>query len=387
VAYADFSAALPLPAHPLAKSGYGKRTVPDQLPHSAEDFAHLATREAEIAGYVDRLPEGAAIGYKALAANIAAYGQQACAKALNRLSAAGNLRLIKEHLQVEDNTFRWVTRTYWSRTPRSDEWWKAFVRDLCGIDVTGEERTARAALEKALAAPLPSPVAARQSALPREASELAPEPARHEPALSPDSSTESDPGLESASQPLSAATTAVAPAVPATAAASAESSPAPSEAYRILSRLGRVEPRMTLSAAECAALEGLAAQWLARGATPDQLTRSLTEGLPNPVHSPGALVRNRLEKKMPPEPIHTPARIVRAVMICMGCETSDNIAPLRGGICDECRAQMEAEDAEEELRAKGHIPEMFRNPDHPVDVARRAAEARAAAGFTRPVSR
>ena len=179
---------------------------------------------------------------------------------------------------------------------------------------------------------------------------------------------------------------APAPAI-AEAPVGSQASPSPSDAYRILSRLGRVAPRMTLSAAECTALEGLAAQWLARGATPDQLTRALTDGLPHPVHSPGALARTRLETKMPPEPIHTPARIVHAVMICMGCETSDNIVPLRGGICDECRAQMEAEDAEEALRAEGHIPEMFRNPDHPVDVARRAAEARAAAGYTRQLPR
>jgi hypothetical protein len=33
--------------------------------------------------FIDRLPEGSAIGYEALAANIAGYGQQACGKALN----------------------------------------------------------------------------------------------------------------------------------------------------------------------------------------------------------------------------------------------------------------------------------------------------------------
>ena len=166
MAYADFSAALPLPAHPLAKSGYGKRTAPDQLPPSADDFDHLASREAEIAGYVDRLTEGAAIGYKALAANIAAYGQQACARALNRLADTGHLRLIKEHLQVEDNSFRWVTRTYWSRDSRSDAWWKAFVRELRGIDATDEERRARATLLTALAAPLPKQEAAQEPAHP-----------------------------------------------------------------------------------------------------------------------------------------------------------------------------------------------------------------------------
>lgn len=139
----EFSAALREPAHPSAKSGYGKRSAPGQFPRGKADFAHLRPREAAIAAYIDRLPEGAAIGYKPLAANIADYGQQACAKVLKFLSYEGHLRLVKEHLCVADDSFRWVTRTYFSRTSRDDDWWRAYVDGLAGIDLTELERGRR----------------------------------------------------------------------------------------------------------------------------------------------------------------------------------------------------------------------------------------------------
>jgi hypothetical protein len=145
---------------------------------------------------------------------------------------------------------------------------------------------------------------------------------------------------------------------------------------------------MTLSAAECGALEPLAAQWLARGATPEHLVRALTEGLPHPLHSPGALARNRLEKKMPPEPFQTPSRVTRALMLCFGCEVPENVKPLRGGLCADCHAEMEADDDTGEPGVvPGHIPDIFRNKPAQVDVGRRAAEVRAAGGYhARPVA-
>ncbi|MFE3251115.1 hypothetical protein [Streptomyces sp. NPDC059209] len=317
----ELSAALRAPAHPLAKPGYGKRSAPGQLPRTGADFAHLRTREAAIAAYIDRLTEGAAIGYKALAANIADYGQQACAKSLKFLSEAGHLRLVKEHLAVADNSLRWVTRTYFSRTSRDDEWWRAYVAGLRGVDLTALDRD-------------------------RPAEPPAPTPA-------------------------------------------APAAPAPSVAYRTLARLGRTEPRMTLSAAECAALESLAAQWLARGATPDHLTRSLTTGLPHPLHSPGAIARKRLESKMPPEPYQAPTHITRAVMLCIGCEEPETVVTLIGGVCVECREEMEAYDAAED---KGlvidAVPDTFRAVPAQREVARRADELRAAAGLkSRPLPR
>ncbi|MFQ6198493.1 hypothetical protein [Streptomyces sp. NPDC000405] len=83
--------------------------------------------------------------------------------------------------------------------------------------------------------------------------------------------------------------------------------PRRSRAYRALASLGRIDPRLTLSAAECAELEPLAARWLALDTTPEQMTAALTAGLPHPISRPAGLMRKRLERKMPP----VPARFTR----------------------------------------------------------------------------
>ncbi|MER7696856.1 hypothetical protein [Streptomyces sp. NPDC096095] len=138
MAAANLSAALRAPAHPMAKAGYGKRHAPDQAPPRADDFAGLEPREAAIAAYVDRLPEGAAIGYKVLAEELSDYGQQACRSALDRLTRAGHLRRIRVHVTVADGQMRWVTRTYFSRTARDADWWAAHVRFVRGMDAPGQ---------------------------------------------------------------------------------------------------------------------------------------------------------------------------------------------------------------------------------------------------------
>jgi hypothetical protein len=51
----------------MANPGYGKRAASGQLPRTNYDFAHLPPREAAIAAYLDRLPDGADISVKTLA--------------------------------------------------------------------------------------------------------------------------------------------------------------------------------------------------------------------------------------------------------------------------------------------------------------------------------
>jgi hypothetical protein len=75
----------------MANPGYGKRSVPGQRPRTNHDFAHLPAREAAIASYLDRLPDGADISVKTLA-KVLPYGQCALGTALNRLQKAGHLR-------------------------------------------------------------------------------------------------------------------------------------------------------------------------------------------------------------------------------------------------------------------------------------------------------
>ncbi|MEU3930807.1 hypothetical protein AB0E85_01900 [Streptomyces sp. NPDC029044] len=126
MADANFSAASPS-AHPLANPGYGKRTTPDQLPGTHHDFAHLPPREAAIAAYLDRLPDGADISVKTLAKQLP-YGQCALGTALNRIQQAGHLRRGRECITADDGSSRWITRSWWSRTARDEDWWAAFTR-------------------------------------------------------------------------------------------------------------------------------------------------------------------------------------------------------------------------------------------------------------------
>ncbi|WP_250299450.1 MULTISPECIES: hypothetical protein [unclassified Streptomyces] len=125
MAVANFNAAPSASAHPQAKPGYGKRSAPDQAPRRKGDFAHLPPREAYLAAYIDRLPEGAAMDVKTLAKAQPQYGQQAVAAALNALSAAGHLRRIRR--SVGEGRTQWVQRTAFSRTAREDSWWARFL--------------------------------------------------------------------------------------------------------------------------------------------------------------------------------------------------------------------------------------------------------------------
>ncbi|MFI6687408.1 hypothetical protein [Streptomyces sp. NPDC050485] len=305
----------------MANKGYGKRHAGDQVPPPESNFAHLSRRAASIAVFICALVEGAAMGVKTLAAHHPDHGQQGCASALRELTYAGHLRRVKEHLALDAGGMRWVTRTYWSPTARSDEWWAEFVRGVKGIDVTAAERDGLAHVSEE-----PPEQAEAQ------ARGAAPEPAE----------------------------------------------PARSVAYNTLAQLGDADREMSLSAAECAALEPLAAEWLARGASPERLIRTLTAGLPRPVLSAGALARNRLETKMPPT--KTPkdtgrARVTRVVMACMGCDEDERTEPIIDGLCGPCFREFEAELVDGEGR---HVPDTFRavprqRPMSPADQARVAA--------------
>ncbi|MEU0299073.1 hypothetical protein ABZ252_06320 [Streptomyces sp. NPDC006175] len=115
-----------VPPHPMANPGYGKRSAPDQRPRDERDFSHLPPREAAVAAYIDRLPDGSDISVKTLA-KVLPYGQCALRTALNRLQAAGHLRRGRECVAT-DEVMLWVTRTFFSRTARDDDWWAAFIR-------------------------------------------------------------------------------------------------------------------------------------------------------------------------------------------------------------------------------------------------------------------
>ncbi|MEU3734044.1 hypothetical protein AB0E81_32320 [Streptomyces sp. NPDC033538] len=347
VACANLSPALPAPSHPMANPGYGKRLAGDEDPHADPDFAHLLPREAEVAVFIDHLDTGHSMGHKVLAAEHPRYGQQAMRTSLSRLSEAGHLRWIREHITVEDNTMRWVTRTYWSRTRRSEAWWEEFARERNGRIVPGDLRPGLARTE--------------------------------EPEL-PEPETESHPEPRAESHPEPRA----------------ESRTEPTTSYLTLAGIRDAEPRMPLSEADCRSLASLAEEWLARGATPQDITRAVTGGLPATVNNPGGLARNRLENRMPPKKAKIRqkaaprrARVTRAVICCMSCDADELTTKIQGGMCPDCRAEFEAAVAAEEAGQPdtGYVPDTFlADPDaHAVyewvDVPRRAAEVRAAGGL------
>jgi hypothetical protein len=312
VAYENSSAALPEPAaHPMAKPGYGKRSAPDQKPARRGDFDHLPAREAYLAALLDRLCDNAAMDAKTIAKAQPLYGQQSVRSALNELSRAGHLRRVRHRAEVERDGrtgSRWVFHTYWSRTARDSEWWARFL--------DGDVPTAP------------------------EASALA--PSAHEPDGAATDVPPPAPSHDNAPQPKPQPNPQPNPRPQA-------DRPPTSTAYDALARLGLRDPRLALSSADCAALEVLAADWLARGVTVDHLVRTLAAGLPEQVRSPRAFVRRRLVDKLPPERPATvtatdasPAR-PRPMMECTDCGVPGRPEALPGGLCKACRTAMAAE--------------------------------------------
>ncbi|WP_419156165.1 hypothetical protein [Streptomyces cyaneofuscatus] len=141
------------PAYPMAKPGYGKRAASDQRPRTPHDFSLLPTRERYVAGFIDCLPDEAAMGVKTLAQQLPLYGQQAIGSALRALSVAGHLRRVRCAVGREGQV-RWVSRTFWSRTARDNEWWNAYLAT--------ERARFTAGTEQARLRPLPLPLLPRR---------------------------------------------------------------------------------------------------------------------------------------------------------------------------------------------------------------------------------
>ncbi|MFD7384862.1 MarR family transcriptional regulator [Streptomyces anulatus] len=321
------------PPYPMATPGYGKRSAPGQLPRRADDFALLPTRERYVAGFVDHLPEGAAMSVKTLAKQLPLYGQQAVSTSLTALSVAGHLRRVRCAVGQGDTT-RWAFRTFWSRTARDNEWWNTYL----ATESTRDAAPAPAVTAPSTTAAAPPP--------PWDPAENPPPPAPPEaPRGEPDRQTAQFPRADAAPAAPEAAAAPAAPVpAPAPAAAPTVSAPAAvrSPAYLALARLGRTDHRLGLSAADCAALETLADEWLARGVDAGYLTAVLTAGLPAQVDSPVGFVRRRLTDKIPPRlPAETAAPGApthRILVECTECRVPGRPEALPDGLCRPCRA-------------------------------------------------
>ncbi|MFB7907821.1 hypothetical protein ACFC1T_15425 [Kitasatospora sp. NPDC056076] len=197
-------------------------------------------------------------------------GRGAVRKALKELTEAGYYRV--EKIRMPDGTI--ITETHVYDTPH----------------LTAPPGTTRPAPGEAATGPAGSPVVKER---------------QQEPSLPPSPADESNRGGE-------------------------EEPPEIREAVATLFRVIRPEPRLRLGEAEAAALAPLVAQWLQRGATHADLAQALLPGLPTPMHSATAVLRYRLEHKMPPaRPVaQPPARYAE-------CAKCHDPVP-RPGICRPC---------------------------------------------------
>ncbi|MFH9606066.1 MarR family transcriptional regulator [Streptomyces sp. NPDC017448] len=343
----------------MASPGYGKRSAPDQQPRTRNDFALLPTRERYVAGFVDHLPEGAAMSVKQLARQLPLYGQQAVSTALNALSVAGHLRRVRCPVGTGDEV-RWAFRTFWSRTARDNEWWNTYLATENAVQAmaptgpgTPSSDTVPPPWAPAGEPPspsLPETPAAEQVTEITTPQEWAPQQAPEAHRLQGSEPEPPAHGMAQAAPTRSAVhaarTRGVAPAPPAPAAFRSTPEPAaPSPAYLALARLGREDHRLALSADDCATLEPLATAWLARGVSVDYLTSALTAGLPAQIDSPAGLLRHRLTDKMPPHlptaeanpprpDTSAPAR--RILMECTTCGRPGPPEALPDGLCRPC---------------------------------------------------
>ncbi|MEU1123040.1 MarR family transcriptional regulator [Streptomyces sp. NPDC005899] len=385
--------------YPMAKAGYGKRSMPDQVPRRADDFTLLPVRERYVAGFIDHLPDGAAMDVKSLARQLPLYGQQAVGSALKALAAAGYLRRVR-CLVGEPGQVRWVSRTFWTRTARDNEWWAAAetVRRTATATPTASPVPPPAASGAAASAahgvpgadgpepePVHGPVPVPEPGPPHEPVPVRhPEPpttgaaahapvgapaTTHVPAAPPAPATTHVPAAPPAPAPApppavpQQRTTDRPPAHPPAPASAAAPAPAsapapptppapahgpatagPSPAYLALAMLGRADSRLTLSAADCAALEARAGEWLARGVSTDYLTQALTAGLPAQVDSPVGFLRRRLDTKIPPHvpavrpsPPAAGAPVHRVMLECVRCGVPGRSEALPDGLCRPCR--------------------------------------------------
>ncbi|UZI29542.1 MarR family transcriptional regulator [Streptomyces sp. VB1] len=335
----------------MAKPGYGKRSAPDQRPRTRDDFAHLPTRERYVAGFIDHLPEGAAMSVKTLAKQLPLYGQQAVSTSLTDLSVAGHLRRVRCPVGAGDE-IRWVFRTFWSRTARDNEWWNTYLATeqatLAALPAPGVTASSTAAPPPPWAPAEDPPPPALPDTPQGEATQESPEPSHADAAQGPAEPAETPAPTSVPHQrtPADPPDTAPAPG-PARSPAPATGPTAPtaaphSPAYLALARLGRTDQRLALSADDCAALEAGAAAWFARGVDADYLTAALTAGLPERVDSPVGFVRRRLADKIPPrlpdERALPDAPAHRVLVECTDCGTPGRPEALPDGLCRPCRA-------------------------------------------------
>ena len=264
--------------------------------------ARLSATAIGIGVYIQSLPDGASVTIKALTLRFPE-GEVTIGRALRELEAAGYL--VRRRVPLGGG--RIATRT--------------FFLDHPGVVVRA---TVRGSGLEAAAAPVPSPAAVDEDE---------PRPAPAPVAVQ---------GLAEGSRPDSR------PASVRTRRAAPEPVVVPGgPAAELLARLRLADARLLLSERDVQRLAPAVEVWLARAATPDQITRTLTADLPSeadPIRNPARLLEYRLAALLPPplppglprqETVTSPSQPLPLVT-CDGCERAFRSQDPRA-LCRECR--------------------------------------------------
>ncbi|MEU9363531.1 hypothetical protein AB0D71_02115 [Streptomyces avermitilis] len=316
----------PLPAHPLPAP-----RLPADAPRAG--VLHVRHRHTErytvvgnhlaqhrllsataigIGVHIQSLPDGAPVTIKALTQRFPE-GEVTIGRALRELEAAGYL--IRRRVPLGGG--RIATRTFFVEYPGA-------VQASAGGTGSGTAASASAAggAHGLVSVPTPAPAPAPER-LPVAVSESvgAPRPA-------------------SVVTPLHKRST-----VPV-------QNPAPTgPAADLLARLRLADSRLLLSARDVQRLVPAVETWLARSATPDQITRTLTASLPSqavPIHHPDRFLEYRLTTLLPPPLPTAPPRTATAtatpapgpapLATCDGCERAFRTHDPQA-LCRDCRTE------------------------------------------------
>lgn len=281
------------------------------------NFTILANRLAQrqgsavtvgVALYINSMPDGTPVTIEALQKHFTE-GETVISRALRELEADGWLE--RRLFRGSDGRLR--TRTLIYALPE--------LADPDGASETAQPEPSR--LETATS--LPSPRTEQPE--PGPAATAAPQA---DPGERPEPSPAPVPSAEPAPQPEPGAET---PALP----DPGPSAPASPHACAILTELGAVDPRLTLSRREVDRLAPGVDAWLASGVRPARITGTLTADLPVGFRSrPAAVLAWRLAELRPapsPEPA-PPAAPVAPLRNCPGCDRAHRSHT--PGLCPFC---------------------------------------------------
>ncbi|MFM9596627.1 hypothetical protein ACKI1J_43965 [Streptomyces scabiei] len=274
----------------------------------------LSATAIGIGVHIQSLPDGASVTIKALTLRFRE-GEVTIGKALRELEAAGYL--VRRRVRLGGG--RIATRTFFLEHP--------------GVVVRASVRGS--GVEAAAPVPYPSSAAGDEPE-PRSAVGPVAVPGEAEGCSRPDSSPASVRTRRAAPEPVTMPT---------------------GPAAVLLARLRLADARLLLSERDVQRLAPAVEIWLARAATPDQITRTLTAGLPSeadPIRCPASLLEYRLTTLLPP-PLPTrptgtaavapPSRPLQMIN-CDGCDRGFRSDDPRA-LCRDCRERRDRRTAEQ----------------------------------------